>query len=117
MGGKVVALRAGRHAGEPDRRAVPGRGFEASNRVAVLPRGDPARDRSCHEPGRPADRPPLRLRAAGGQLMAAFEPGINLRGGGRVRRRKIVNRIAEALALLAALLAIFVLGIVVWSVA
>jgi phosphate transport system permease protein len=49
--------------------------------------------------------------------MAAVEPSINLRGGGRVRRRKVVNRIAEALALLAALLAIFVLGIVVWSVA
>ncbi|TML54898.1 MAG: phosphate ABC transporter permease PstA [Actinobacteria bacterium] len=49
--------------------------------------------------------------------MAAVEPGISLRGGGRVRRRKVVNRIAEAVALVAALLAIFVLGIVVWSVA
>ena len=49
--------------------------------------------------------------------MAAVEPGISLRGGGRVRRRKVVNRIAEAVALVAALLAIFVLAIVVWSVA
>ena len=49
--------------------------------------------------------------------MAAVEPELSLRGGGRVRRRRIANRLAEALALVAALLAIFVLGIVVWSVA
>jgi phosphate transport system permease protein len=49
--------------------------------------------------------------------MAAVEPRVDLRGGGRVRRRRIVNRLAEAMALTAALLAVFVLGIVVWSVA
>jgi len=49
--------------------------------------------------------------------MAAIEPVLVLRGDRRSRRRRIVNRIAEAAALLAALLAIFVLGIVVWSVA
>ena len=49
--------------------------------------------------------------------MAAVEPQLLLRGDARVRRRRIVNRLAEAVALLAALLAVGVLGIVVWSVA
>jgi phosphate transport system permease protein len=49
--------------------------------------------------------------------MAAVEPGLTLRGGTRVRRRRIVNRLAEGTATIAALAAVFVLGIVVWSVA
>jgi phosphate transport system permease protein len=42
---------------------------------------------------------------------------VNLQGDGRVRRRRIVNRLAESAASIAALLAVFVLGIVVWSIA
>jgi phosphate transport system permease protein len=49
--------------------------------------------------------------------MAAVEPTFALSAGGRSRRRKIVNTIAESVALLAALLAIVVLAIVVLSVA
>jgi phosphate transport system permease protein len=49
--------------------------------------------------------------------MAGVEPGFNLRADRRVRRRRVVNRLAEGAALFAALLAVFVLGIVVWSVA
>jgi phosphate transport system permease protein len=49
--------------------------------------------------------------------MSSLEPAIDLRGRGRTRRRLVMNRLAEILALIAALLAVAVLGIVVWSVA
>jgi phosphate transport system permease protein len=49
--------------------------------------------------------------------MAAADMAAALRGDARVRRRRIVNRLAEGSATIAALLAIFVLGIVVWSIA
>jgi phosphate transport system permease protein len=49
--------------------------------------------------------------------MSAMEPALSLRGGKRVRRRRIVNRIAEASATIAALAAVFVLGAVVWAIA
>jgi phosphate transport system permease protein len=42
---------------------------------------------------------------------------VDLRGDKRVRRRRIVNRLAEGTASIAALLAVLVLGIVVWSIA
>jgi phosphate transport system permease protein len=48
--------------------------------------------------------------------MAAVEPAL-LRGDARVRRRRMVNRVAEALATVAALAAVAVLAIVVLSVA
>jgi phosphate transport system permease protein len=49
--------------------------------------------------------------------MATAAPTIDLSGGRKSRRRRITNRAAEAVALLAAGLAIFVLVIVVYSVA
>jgi phosphate transport system permease protein len=49
--------------------------------------------------------------------MAAAEQALTLRGDRRVRRRRIVNRFAEASATIAALLAILVLGLVVWAIA
>lgn len=49
--------------------------------------------------------------------MSALQPTIDLRGGGRTRRRRIVNRLAEVAALVAALAAVAVLAIVVFSVA
>jgi len=51
--------------------------------------------------------------------MAAVEQTltIDLRGDARVRRRKLVNRLAEAIAILAAALAVAMLVWVVWSVA
>jgi phosphate transport system permease protein len=49
--------------------------------------------------------------------MAATEPGLTLRGDRRVRRRRIVNRLAEATATLAAFAAVFVLAAVVWAIA
>ena len=50
--------------------------------------------------------------------MASLEPtSISRRRGGRTRRRRLVNRLAEVLALLAALVAVAVLAIVVLSVA
>ena len=53
----------GRHAREPDRRPVPGCGFESPSRVAVLPGRDPARDLADRELRRAADRAALRHRA------------------------------------------------------
>jgi phosphate transport system permease protein len=49
--------------------------------------------------------------------MAAIEPALTLRGDRRVRRRRIVNLVAEWAATIAALVAVAVLGIVVWSIA
>jgi phosphate transport system permease protein len=42
---------------------------------------------------------------------------VNLQGDRRLRRRRLVNRLAEATATIAALVAVAVLGIVVWSIA
>ena len=44
------------------------------------------------------------------------EPALSLRATGRSRRRLLANRIAEAIAVSAAAVAIIVLGIMVWSV-
>jgi phosphate transport system permease protein len=49
--------------------------------------------------------------------MSAVEPSLTLKGGRGVRRRRTVNRLAEGTATIAALAAVFVLAIVVWSVA
>jgi phosphate transport system permease protein len=49
--------------------------------------------------------------------MSTLEPTITLRGGKNTRRRRIVNRLAESVSTLAALGAVFVLAIVVWTVA
>ncbi|MGZ8697032.1 MAG: phosphate ABC transporter permease PstA [Gaiellaceae bacterium] len=49
--------------------------------------------------------------------MSAPAPQIDLRPGGRLRRRRIVNKVMESLGTLAALLAVAVLVIVVVSVA
>jgi phosphate transport system permease protein len=49
--------------------------------------------------------------------MAAVEPALALRGDARVRRRRVVNRLAESTATIAALAAVAVLAIVIWSVA
>jgi phosphate transport system permease protein len=49
--------------------------------------------------------------------MSAVTPEISLRGSGRVRRRKFVNRVMEGIGTGAALLAIGVLALVVASVA
>lgn len=48
--------------------------------------------------------------------MAAAEPAQQFRGGARVRRRRIVNRLMESLSTVAALLAVAMLGIVLLSV-
>jgi phosphate transport system permease protein len=48
--------------------------------------------------------------------MAVFEPALQLRGDARVRRRRLVNRVMESLGTAAALLAVALLGIVVFSV-
>jgi phosphate transport system permease protein len=49
--------------------------------------------------------------------VSTLEPTITLRGGKNTRRRRIVNRLAESASTLAALGAVFVLAIVVWTVA
>ena len=50
--------------------------------------------------------------------MSSLGPAVDLRGrGGRTRRRRLMSRLAEGLALLAALVAVAVLAIVVLSVA
>ena len=61
----LVALRAGRHAREPDRGAVPGRGHGAPDRLPRLPRGHPPRLLADREPRRAADRPARRGRHQG----------------------------------------------------
>ena len=49
--------------------------------------------------------------------MAAVDPAYALRGDGRSRRRRYMNKVAEGVALAAALTAIAILAIVVFSVA
>ena len=49
--------------------------------------------------------------------MSTREPTVSLRGGRHSLRRRTVNRLAESAASIAALAAVLVLGIVVWSVA
>jgi phosphate transport system permease protein len=49
--------------------------------------------------------------------MTAVEHTLTLHGDARMRRRRLVNRLMEGLATLAALLAVAVLGVVVYSVA
>lgn len=49
--------------------------------------------------------------------MSTIEPTMDLRGGRRSRRRRLVNRGAEVVALVAALFAVAILAIVVLSVA
>ncbi len=49
--------------------------------------------------------------------MAVVEHALSLRGDARVRRRRLVNRLAELAATIAALGAVAVLGIVIYSVA
>ena len=49
--------------------------------------------------------------------MSMLEPTINLRGGRNTQRRRAVNRLAESGSTIAALAAVFILGLVVWSVA
>jgi phosphate transport system permease protein len=49
--------------------------------------------------------------------MAAAERALTLRGNARVRRRRIVNRLVEGVATIAALAAVAMLGLVVWSIA
>jgi phosphate transport system permease protein len=49
--------------------------------------------------------------------MSSPPPALELKGRGRTRRRLFMNRFAEVVALIAALTAVAVLGIVVWSVA
>ena len=50
--------------------------------------------------------------------MSSLGPAVDLRGrGGRTRRRRLMSRLAEGLALLAALVAVAVIAIVVLSVA
>jgi len=49
--------------------------------------------------------------------MATMEQSFDLSGGGRSRRRRLVNRLAEVVATLAALSAVAVLAIVVLSIA
>src|SRR5262249_51655100 len=78
------------------------------------PGGDPPRIRAPHELRRAGDRQPLRAPEDRGPVMAA-QPGL-LSAGGRVRRRKRVNRVVESTWLIASGLAIVVLGIVTISV-
>src|SRR5262249_32267710 len=100
------------HAREPDRLQLPGRGHQPAGRGARLPRADPARDHLHRERRRPAHRPPLRIPAVGTLLMDA----ISLKATGRGRRRQRVNRLAEAAAVLAALIAVGFLLLLVGSV-
>ena len=58
-------LRDGRHACEPDRGAVSGRGVQSPSRLALLSRRDPAGDLADRELRRAVDRAPLRHRTEG----------------------------------------------------
>ena len=49
--------------------------------------------------------------------MSAADLSVLQRPNDRLRRRRVVNRCMEALTWLAAALAVFILGVVVWSVA
>jgi phosphate transport system permease protein len=49
--------------------------------------------------------------------VSAADPSVLQRPNDRLRRRRVVNRCMEALTWLAAALAVFLLGVVIWSVA
>src|SRR4029079_7565148 len=108
----VVVVRAGRHARQPDRIAVPGGGERAPDRLDPLPRGDPARDLADHERRRPDCRPPVRALARS-DLVSTYD--VTVRSAG-LRRRRIVQAVFAGLATLAALSAVAMLGIVIGSV-
>ena len=96
------ALPAGRHAREPHRRAVPGRHLEPARRLDRLSRADPARLRAADELRRAGDRQPLRGPEGGrADGRAGTAAALALSAGGRVRRRKRVNRAVQASWLLA----------------
>src|SRR5207342_901670 len=106
-------LLARRHAREPPRSAVPRGSLGHSGCFALLPRRDPPRDLADHERDRAVHRRQV-LR----ETVGVMEPDgtISLEARGRVRRRKSVNRLMEALAAVAALGAVAILGIVVFNV-
>ena len=49
--------------------------------------------------------------------MSAADLSVLQRPNDRLRRRRVVNRLMEVLAWLAAAAAVFILGVVIWSVA
>src|SRR6185295_8584901 len=101
---RLVALPPGGHSGEQDRLELPGSRLGSRDLVADVPRGNPARARSDCQPRRSGDRAPLRSFARSAVV-------------NRYRRRRIVNRLMEVIATVAALVAVAVLAIVVVSVA
>src|SRR4029450_13055206 len=109
----AFAVRLGRHAREPDRRAVPGSGDQHPHRLDRLPGGRPADLLAGDELRGAADRPSIRREAEG--LLMAAQPQL-LSAGGRGRHRKRVNRMVEASWLIAAGIAVAVLTIVTASV-
>src|SRR3954451_5851261 len=114
---EALDLRAGRHAREPRRGPVPGRGHEPADLSAHLPGCDPARDHVHLEPAGAAHRQALRVPAGGRRVMDAPAPAISLRAKGRARRSLLVNRLAELAATLAAAVAVGALIVLIWSVA
>src|SRR5207244_9274831 len=111
-----VLVCARRHAREQGGRELPERIDSSRSGVAHRARGDSARSRPRCEHPRSGDRQTLRSDADEVGLMSGAVPEISLRPGGRLRRRRIVNRLMESLGTLAALLAVGVLVIVVVSV-
>src|SRR6185437_3606820 len=107
-------VRVRRHDCEPAREPVPGGEHRPADRGADLPRAGAARDHVPHELRRAARRQALRVPAHGRRVME--HGALSLKATGRGRRRLLVNRLAEGSAVFAALLAILVLAIVIWSV-
>src|SRR4029078_7957359 len=105
-------LPARRHARESDRRSVPGSRIEPAYLLDRVPGADPARLIADRERQRPVHRQPLRVPESRPVVAARSA----LAAGGRVRRRKRVNRVVEATWLAASILAIAVLATVTLSV-
>ena len=114
-----LAVPAGRHAREPDRKHLPGRELESRGAVAPLPRRDPARDLARHERVRAGDREQVPEgtedvdRMSGAEIIDPYD--ITSRSN-NLGRRRLTEKVVSVVALLSALFAVLLLALVLGTV-
>ena len=111
-------FRTGGHPREPDRRAVPGR-EPALALVTLLSGADPARDRPDHQPdSRSTSAGASQVGGMVGRMSEQlFDPTAPLTPSGNLRRRELVGRLGVGACTAAAVLAVAILGVVIFTVA